>query len=371
MVPAVTTARGAVLVTMLLSVAHLSLAIEVLFVDGSSSLQSSLPEEITTTGLSGSLSGLLGVPPIFSVDKTVSDEISSVISANFLDRPNVVWTINLVGISREDEAASGFSVISTEPKFVTLTESDPQGVLLAVHATATSVRSPSRLLVLSGGATKLCGDACLDVALKELAQTLGGDYTMSDRTIHGKLTMGEKTLELTSPSSQLWAREVAGIWEALKRGLPNAEFPLFVDTTMLGLQLVRADYGADSEAFAVVSDFTGGLIKEGNALLDEGGIVTVVAFLGDVDAKSSTNQGRIIETAVAHKRRILQFSDLTQEGNSNDVTNDQEEIDRFSRKGAAFAISIVIFCFLIGGLYVMTNMDFKQDTLLYSRSKVD
>ncbi|GMH37708.1 hypothetical protein BSKO_05581 [Bryopsis sp. KO-2023] len=364
-----TTAKIAVLASVLFSFAHCTLSIEVLFVDSSSNLQASLPDKLSTTGLSGSLSGLLGVPPIFLVDKVVSDEISSVVSSDFLSRPRVVWSIGLVGVSREDKAASGLAGISTEPTFVTLTESDPHGVLLAIHATASSVDSPSKLLVLNGGASSLCGDTCLDVALKELAQTLGGDYTMSDRPMHGKLTLGENSFELTTASAQLWAREVSGVWESLKRSLPSAEFPLFVDTIMMGLQLVRADYGSDSEAFEFVSKFTAGLIKEGNVVLDEGGIVTAVAFMGDVDETSSLKQRGLIEAVVAHRRRILQVTESTQENTV--ASNQSEKINSFNRKAAAYGISIILFFFLMGGLYVMTNMDFKQDTLLYSRAKVD
>lgn len=53
------------------------------------------------------------------------------------------------------------------------------------------------------------------------------------------------------------------------------------------------------------------------------------------------------------------------------LTARDEFKDVFNTKAAAFCSSIVIFTFLLSGLYVMTSMDFTSDTLLYSQAKTD
>lgn len=43
----------------------------------------------------------------------------------------------------------------------------------------------------------------------------------------------------------------------------------------------------------------------------------------------------------------------------------------FTRKAAAYAGFFIVLYFSAGAIYCLTNMEFKQDTLLYGRTKAD
>lgn len=44
---------------------------------------------------------------------------------------------------------------------------------------------------------------------------------------------------------------------------------------------------------------------------------------------------------------------------------------KFANKATAYAVTLILIWFTFAGVYCMVSMHFKQDTLLYGRSKTD
>ena len=53
------------------------------------------------------------------------------------------------------------------------------------------------------------------------------------------------------------------------------------------------------------------------------------------------------------------------------TTDNSTDSVRFSVSAAAWVSGIIMLFFLVTGCYCLTNMQFKQDSLLYPRTKTD
>lgn len=379
MTPAMPPPGGAIL-SLLLATCLLQFAAsstDLFFLDPSSpQVRDPLPAQLSFPAFVGSLAALLRVPSQVHIDEPTSAEINSVLSPDFLHaRPDLVWSLTLAGVSSDDSAAQDLLRISASAGPTSLAGTDAQTLLLSKLALVNSVEgstpsSRSGALVLNGGATNACGDACLDNALVELAAAIGAEYRPAEKPVHGKLTLQGMEVQLENSATQLWAREVAGLWNQLKMLGPNTHL---VDTTLTGIQLVRGDFGMSSDTARFVVKLTALAVQEMSRVVgaEVGSVVTVVTLLGDIDEKGAVEKEGFVKIIQAQRRKMLQVDEVPASEPASTPAKPVDEVTKFNTKAAAFSISIVIFMFMIGGLYVMTNMDFKQDTLLYSRAKAD
>lgn len=302
---------------LLLGLFQTSNCIELLFGGSSATLSRNPPQSLSASTLSSVFTSFLGAPSPFPVDEDASLQINQLVSPDFLHRPSTVWAVSLAGLSSQDGQTFeklkpwGMGDGWTQTGPIELVDDQPVSVVAAVRAARVSVSRQAKVLDLQGGATRHCGDYCLEDALVELSTTLGGSYKPEDAPLRGVLSSKaeDARLDLSNPAVSLWAGELVGVWvEARRLTLSDKSIPALLDTHMLGLQMIRSVFGPDSPEFRLAVEFSWKAMGNVFKLLEGASreLVVQISFLGDVDTVNPNNEyGKVVEQ---YRRRLFLVS---------------------------------------------------------------
>lgn len=355
------------------------------------------PDGLSPRGLSAALTSLLGLPPPFSLDEPTANELRRLLSDDVFERPKAVLSIGVAGVGAGEGDANLTKPIVERAagggSFLVQVEAGQNGMSSVLGAIRLAAESTARwesgqLLVLDpfGIFAADCSSACLELALGEAIQATGGSYKPADNSFTGRITMASgHTIKLAGNAMRHWGREIGSLWEATTRVsqlLENGEFgagPALLESTLMGLQLVSAEQPGASPDFPPLVSLTGDVLKMVYSEFYrefDGKLVLAFTIHGNAgSSESGSSVEELLNVATAHHRSLLQDSGANStngsSGNSTFMTERDAYIPVFSTEAAAFGVFLMILFALFGAMYCMLNMKFKQDTLLYSRSKTD
>lgn len=334
---------------------------------------------LSPAGLSLVLRALLQARPLSS-SAELSEEVDALLKPDIFSRPQAVFSVHFAGLETVEELAKlGGSLPATEVAFTERRQAASK-LLSAVSQSAAYEPGLSHKL-LDHTSLPGCGDTCVEEALKAAVPHYGANYTtegapmtgvvQARHTLHSSLG-----LHLSNVALRLWAVELAALHRSAKDAVeekarkeaqeqaPDRERQLF-DCTLLSLQGLSAEFGADSPEYQAAGQLLVTAVANAQAALAKAysdRLVTMVALLGEVPATSNSLKGLLVWRENQRRRSLLQ----DQPSNSTSADSNQ-----FSTSAAAWISGLIMVFFLVTGCYCLANMQFKQDSLLYPRTKTD
>lgn len=254
------------------------------------------------------------------------------------------------------------------------------GVMESVSGKADALHVASSLVdtnpdmhfeILDQKALQGCLNECLEAHLLQAAPHLAATYTPGPAPLQGSLAVAQGcALDLQHLPDRLFAMEVAGLYagvEATARALAVTDGQTDVvvyEISLMGVSGVAKQYGQDSCQAVAAAAATAHIMKWTASTLDQaygGDVVYVVNLIaGDAAVHAAPVTG-LMALKEGARRSLLANTTLTPD----------QVAQKFSTRAAAFGSFVIILYFSLAALYCMCNMPFKQDTLLYTRAKVD
>lgn len=342
------------------------------------------PATISLGALPALRSSILGVDPPSTVDAQSAQEVENLVGGNVFVKPRALLTVQLLGVSPDamdnpvtESIARGRPVLKAD---TIQEEKDSVATFLKVvdagKAGTTVPYSP-----LDHTAYMSCGDACVEEQLKDSLHTFNGNYTAGVGPLNGVLQIPAGgapeqavDLDLTQLPNRMFAAEIAALYHAgaaaahlateeSKNGVAKATHQL--DSTLWSLQGLKFEYGADSlvynSALAAVAKVLGD-VHDKLANAHGNGLATQISLIGDVPFANSLKD-LVKFQAFRQRRSLLQAIPA--------LPIDYDGTIKFQTRSAAILSFILVVVFLIAGCHCLTNMKFKEDSLLYSRAKME
>eukprot|EP01023_Acetabularia_acetabulum_P059058 TRINITY_DN706_c0_g1_i1.p1 TRINITY_DN706_c0_g1~~TRINITY_DN706_c0_g1_i1.p1 ORF type:complete len:374 (-),score=52.06 TRINITY_DN706_c0_g1_i1:307-1428(-) len=334
--------------------------------------------QISPDGFVTTLTSLLSLSPRYYVGSRVSLEIEALLTGDVFTRPTANLLFRIAGVTQDNFTASlstemgrPFSLLTMTGETYQIPRADDFKLLAEPELPQAGSLDYTQL-------PENCGADCLEEALIELTSKIGATYVPADKlAFTGVLTFSKfpgLSLDLSMSTDRYFAGEIAALYVLTKQfqtsavsGLKTA--PQLIEGSFSSLKNVATEYGGQSQqvkASCVV------LLDVLNVMLNmleksyQGGVSAQIVFLGE----SSLQE---VEALYAVKRKLL--AEPAASGNSTGNSTHTVEEQKFTTQWSAQALGIISFVVLVyflgAGLYCMCCMKFTQDTLLYSRAKVD
>jgi hypothetical protein len=331
-------------------------------------------KELSVQGLSAIAASLLSVQSN-AIDGPVSEQVDSVITPDVFSRPIALAAIHVAGASGQslaDKPSIAASLAATGA---------PAGSLLQAVA---GLASSTHLEQVALDYTTLpgCSDACIETILQAVLPVFAANYTQGAGPLKGALSLpdtsseasGHIELNLEQPADRLFAVELAALQQTVQDAIaeihrrkaqePTArQPPQLLETTLISIQALSGAYGPDSPQVAAAWRSMRAVLHDCLQQLQEGynhRIATYIALLDDVQlpgAKQGKLKGLLLWRE--HHRHMLAAG-------ANDYST-----TAFVAWVCAWAVFIILLAFAFSGCHCLTNMKFKQDTLLYGKSRAD
>ncbi|KAJ9514116.1 hypothetical protein QJQ45_002208 [Haematococcus lacustris] len=307
-------------------------------------------------------------------------QINSALRPNPFKKPSCHVSLSVAGLGEEDVA----DVFSGRTQLPVVQEGDVAqhvadlllDVLTAVAAANPDVEvqlvddlsvqvsyrkmqaGASQMLNIVVIAMQACGDAgCLAKHAAALSMALGGQPSTD-----GSLLLADAVpLHMQLPADQLYANELASLFAGLKSLEEQPSQP----------EGLSSAYGSDSKQVQASTAATKQMLKWAVSTLDSlyDGDVTFQVALFDSTPEQGVNQ------AVEYKERSRAMTPepvLISTNTAAWLAGDELLMSKtFAAKAAGYGAFIIVLYFLLAGVYCLTFMPFKRDTLLFGSQKQD
>lgn len=312
--------------------------------------------------IGAALAGLLGlVPPhAGAIGEDVNVKVNGLLRNLVLKHPKAYIVINVAaatpGVAQLLSSSEPFSGRAQRVIEVGGTSQQQGGhVAVAVMQTLNSIMAANPDMAdvfgLDEASLKDCDAACLEQQLASAAELYDGALERdAERQLAGEL------------AGMLGAARNRSAVLAARRDAHGQQQDIEVyESTLLGLQQLQSQPGPNAVVPRAVEAALVRIIGEVVRSLDQhydGETMIQVNLLDSLPVPSQQLSWVVKPTA---QRRLLQ----------NDTDEDLANAKLFSTHTAAFGIFVLVLYFTFAGIYCMCTMQFKQDSLLYSRSKTD
>lgn len=356
----------------------LGLGSSVFFIDSSTSsyLKVAQPTSLDYKSLSSVISALLGlVPPHEGSSLQVDDFVKPTI----FHYPRAALIVSGVGSTKEAAILSAFSARTVNK--VKLVDLQTTAAGQSVHSALALVVAANRELEVEffdQSSLKNCLDGCVLDRLDEVCSVVSCQLSSNGKRLRDtKLLVEGVTIDLEHKTGLLLSLELVSFYSSVIEQLQRVnrrsansgvqqDVEVF-EVTFMSLQAMSAAFGATSKEVAAAEAALVALLQWAVQQLDiayGGEVVYQVALLESVGpASQEMHELEALRTAM---RRQLQS-----DNSSSIPPDDTASMQQFTVKAAGYGAFIILLYFTIAAVYCMCTMKFKQDSLLYSRTKTD
>lgn len=345
---------------------------EVLLVDSSDSVYLHPAKDVSLDrkGLSavfGAVTGFASEP---------SQQVETLVKLNPFQHPKAALLVNLLGLSSAEPVISRFQGrTAVRAELIGSENVDAEQSVHSALASLAKSNSDFKLDLLDQTSLKNCMDSCMLTLLSDVCSVIGCQLSSNGKHLQdSRLLFKDAEFDLSSRPALLFAIEIASFYGAAKqhvdKGLARiqAEVPQedveILESTLAGVQALLSTYSAESPEIRTAEVAVLSVLEWAKNQFDAlygGDILYQVGLLGQPTANSLG-----IERLVAQRenfRRQLQEASLP--------PDDDDSMRVFTTKATAYGAFIIITYFSLAAVYCMCTMKFKQDSLLYSRTKTD
>eukprot|EP00210_Caulerpa_lentillifera_P006055 g5787.t1 len=315
-------------------------------------LKTTTPSSVTRSGFDAIISILTNSPSSISIDDSVGQELDRFLMPNVFNRPALIWTLALVGATKED--------FGEDWNYVDLKGSQTGDFR-------------SSFLTIS----EHCRGQCLTEAFQGLSTEIGGSFqTGGSLGLNGQLTysqcpsMKDKPLSLDSKSVFYWVMELSGLWKEL-HGMTQIDVNgvIKLETTLTGLYFIRQEFGSDSRELKSALCFTHAAVTSIHASLSHQ--VKGKVFSSILLHDSSSDVPQVTSWHEALERRSRSLLSKIEGSDVDPNTTPLEKTKSFATNSVGYIMFLIISFSALCSIYALSNMDFTKDTLLYSQAKID
>jgi hypothetical protein len=316
---------------------------------------------LTPGSLSNLLAGLTGLYPSTAVTADDSIKISEVVKPSPFKKPRAYVLLNIAGVASVDKLVFGGRTVRSAH----LVAQDTTASLLKAFTSMKEANKDITPVSLGGPVIKDCDAACVDKHLRVcVAKALDAEYVACDVPLQGRIELPDGSVfDLKVKDNMLLALELATTFahlkaetKKIKEGTQDLEL---LESTFTSLQSFHQKHGEASPEFqaakGLVLSFIEMMVQELDAACD-GDVVYQVTCLGTEIEPYVMDSLKAVSA-----RHLLQGTDDTSE----------EDARRFSVKATSYGTFILLLYFSLAAVYCMCYMPFKQDSLLYVKTKSD
>lgn len=349
---------------------------------------------LSAAGTTALMASLLGTQTPQNIQSTVSKQVDAILAPNVFKRPKAVLAVALAGVSEGDLAAvGGVFKDAIAIAFDGEGTSAAQELLSAFDDVTDYINND--VLVKPLDSTSLpsyCGEECLEKSVWFLAELSGFNYTQRKQPSAdcgpdawcAHITAGGNTevqlLDMMKLPDRLAALELAQlssiVHDMLARNDPKemkAPKPLLLEAHLIGAQLLRDTYGAQSVQHTTALQIAASLLAElslrlGDAL--DNSVVVQVAALGPVQLDKGTGIKELMQWRSQHRSKMQRRSLLATSPASKSISVGRLSLT-WATHSLAYLVALIILLGILAATSCIARMDFGQDTLLFARPKTD
>jgi len=226
-------------------------------------------------------------------------------------------------------------------------------------------------------ALKGCDSSCLLGHLSSAAAAMGGKIEGNSMSA-AQLQLPEgAVLDLSNKAHRLMALEMAGFMGSLQQQMDEdkeAEDLDVFESTFVGLQGLAAAHGRDDPLVSQTWSGVVSLLQQAKQQLEARygkEVLYQVSLVGDAPVPSA-KPAHLLMWKEASRRRLMQAGPGGAAAKRLQAAADEAAASKqFAKKAAAYGGFLIVLYFTFAAVYCLVNMPFKQDTLLYGRSKAD
>jgi hypothetical protein len=325
-------------------------------------------EKLSRDDLTATISSLLSIGALSKVDAAISAQVGRIVKASPFDKPEAIAVLVLAGLEK-GSGASGHT-------YTMASKEDALKSLAAVGEASGVEHISLDVTSLSG-----CGDICLETLLQESIVGLGLDanYTPGPGSLKGSLLVRadgeEAAFDLGQVADRLLAIEVGSTWRATLDAAAQRDTrqsgdtrPVLLERALVSAQAVKDAYGVDSPQYRAACCLLHKAIDfavEQLRTAYKGGIVIVKASIDSSEMKSGAQDlvGLLNWSTQSHKptRSLLQAN----------ASSDDSYLESFIAWVVMWGTFFLLLFFALSGCHCLKSMKFKQDSLLYGKSKAE
>eukprot|EP00193_Tetraselmis_chui_P002665 CAMPEP_0177759892 /NCGR_PEP_ID=MMETSP0491_2-20121128/4974_1 /TAXON_ID=63592 /ORGANISM="Tetraselmis chuii, Strain PLY429" /LENGTH=391 /DNA_ID=CAMNT_0019275751 /DNA_START=65 /DNA_END=1240 /DNA_ORIENTATION=- len=345
--------------------------------------QSQNSDALLVDALPTLLSSLLGLPPSSTVSPEVAGQVDQLSLPNVFHKPSAVFTINIAGV----DAGHGKEFLKKgQAGMLREVKSSAAEMMQGMDSLFPAISHTVDHLPLDFFAMQACDAACVEASLTKAAASVKGVYTSAAEYMNGTLQLQSAgrepvILKLSNDADRVFAMEMSNLHMTMTNivsGMTARAAPVagqatkYMDCTMMGLQMLRDTYGADSEEFQAAYESVVALtnnVMEDLCRCHGDRVMGQVNLLGDVavERSSPANMMPVMEwreEAQPMRARMLQ--------ESAPAAVSEEDAGTNWSKGALLWVTFwILLWFTWMCIYALCTMPFKQDSLLYAKGKAE
>lgn len=364
-------------------------------------LRSAHQASISPSAATAALCAASGLVPPVAVDLTTAADVEAVLQAQAVlgQAPKALLLLHLAGVSPESSSFNKLEQAWGAGSTVHLDLQDSKhgasaGSLLQAASDIVAANPGTPLTVLDHSILQDCrAGKCLQQHLHRAMHHCGGKLHgqhddapahqhKSKFVLRGTLELPglDQKLDMQLPGVKLFALELAALQGAVGQQVAQLKqqsaeeldkVTSLYESTFVGLQALGAHFPRGSPeleaAEGALMDMLSSAVSKLKGVYGDD-MLYQVTFLGDAPV-SSGDASHLMEWKEVSRRVLLQRS---VKSDSQPLKADEgASSKRYAEKATAYGVTLLLIWFTFAGIYCMVSMHFKQDTLLYGRSKSD
>lgn len=340
---------------------------------------------------------LAGLVPPKGLDAEGAQQVGAVVKSNVFDRPKALVLLNLAGVSHEDGTLDALAAALPGGSSVRVPLSAAADDLVRAQTEVAAANPDVAFHLLDDTALgEDCGDECMAAHLESAAHAAGGILERDGLGASSALRLpGGSSLRLDSGAGRLFGSELAVLHGAVhaklgkeqrqRRANEGSDDDVSVfQSTLVGLQALRQEaFDSAEDAFDAATAALAGVVRSMASEVEAAygtDVVYQITLLGNAPTVTGGAAGAAPSDSLAAwkqaaRRSLLQVgsADSTAPLSAPPVRQNGTEADgkAFATKATSYGVALLLIYATMAILYAMTNMPFKQDTLLYGRPKAE
>ncbi|BDA43582.1 hypothetical protein COCOBI_04-5950 [Coccomyxa sp. Obi] len=339
-----------------------------LFFTGNFISRASDPTELTQEGLTGILSALLNVKPVDHVDSSVSQQMERVLLPTVFARPEAMFSLQAL-VAPGDESSK--SLLPDDTAHAASLQADTSAaseiVVQALNSVAFRGVSNAALDHRKIGSVPDCSDACMEEVVKCIV-TAG----LKDVVVHPGIPVSSGRQLLSR--FRVWAVEMAALHKATQNLAQTRQqeassaspLPVLYEATVMSPKLLGEKYGSSHAKTRAAS----------SALMSV--VNNLVEMLKGIHSDRMVSHLAILDDAPIGKKGVratVQWHEQQQRRHLLSSTSGDKSTESSANswfvQAAAYISALLFLVFAIASCQVLAKMQFKQDSLLYARTKAE
>mmetsp|Transcript_8724 Transcript_8724/g.25147 ORF Transcript_8724/g.25147 Transcript_8724/m.25147 type:complete len:402 (+) Transcript_8724:100-1305(+) len=330
------------------------------------------------------VSAMLGVAPPGRVDSEVSKQVEGISVPNVFNRPTAVFSVQVVGAG---PAESEFLKSKCQSQMREVSATAPE-LMQHIDTVFPSFEDSVMHYPLDHNAMEGCDAMCVETALSEAVSNVGGSYATGKGVMDGLMTLpleeGAVTLDLSNEADRMCALELATLHKTVEDILAESDaravsmsnsMPKYFDATLTCPQRIRDAYGAESDSYKAATRAQMAMISLTLGQISschDSKVYAQVVCHGDVNSHMQESSGDILQWIQGNQMmrgRVLFAADSLAAPAGVGNSTGGGDGNQWSITALTWTAFWVLLWFTWMGVYVLCTMPFKQDSLLYSKSK--